>query len=320
MSVKSRRADAGADIIEYLLSSGMARNRSEAADIYKGLESTAVGYRNGVAATIAEAYKTTYTDGLSNIQFARYNKALKEYAERKGISVKEAKDQLFNKVKEIKDHYDINNLINYSRIENNTSEKNRLNDIYDTDYSNEDVSGDSKKDAYDQFNSYYRDIMDWNDPNTTAGRTYDTMLEQERNAALDQMALTDMSAQQANLQQAAVVKQIADQVRNERMARLRAGMSESQIAQQDMANMMANMQAINDNAAAMNQARLNARYAYNNASQTALDKYMNALQATGNIGTGMAAADTSNPIIMGTQYANLSKKNQKGTDHITRQQ
>lgn len=294
-----KRANTSNEVLRIIIEKGYAKNIEDAIKIYKALESG-----NGRQATNKR--------DLEDILNGELNKTTANAIYKELSSLKLTSDQITSLIKDVTTRMtadSVNNLINYNRLHLGDDPVNLYN-YFDNKDTNEE---DARKDA---FNSYYRDIMDWNDPNTTAGRTYDNMLEQERNAALDQIALTDMSAQQANLQQAAVVKQIADQVRNERMARLRAGMSESQIAQQDMANMMANMQAINDNAAAMNQARLNARYAYNNASQTALDKYMNTLQATGNIGTGMAAADTSNPIIMGTQYANLNFKDKKGVKDV----
>lgn len=299
---KTIRTNASNDVLRLIIDKGYARNTTEAINIYKALERAGGGDAVGKQAYI----------NISNGKHNGGTIANRVYKELKSLGLTD--DQITGLTNDVASQMTtsgIFNLVDYNRLGlgDNPVDLNQY-------FENDGIEQNARENA---FTSYYRDIMDYNDPNTTAGRTYDTMLEQERNAALDQMALTDMSAQQANLQQAAVVKQIADQVRNERMARLRAGMSESQIAQQDMANMMANMQAINDNAAAMNQARLNARSAYNNASQTALDKYMNTLQATGNIATGMAAADTSNPIIMGKQYAGLSNKDKKGVKDVTGQ-
>ena len=73
---------------------------------------------------------------------------------------------------------------------------------------------------------------------------YDRLTETYINEADAQYNLADASYQQMALQQAQVVKQITDRVRSERMARLRAGMSESQIANQDMQMLMANVDAL----------------------------------------------------------------------------
>jgi hypothetical protein len=59
------------------------------------------------------------------------------------------------------------------------------------------------------------------------------------------------------------------------MARLRAGMSESQIANQDMQMLMANIGALNDQAQALNEGRLQAQLGYNTAQDQAFEAYLN---------------------------------------------
>ena len=74
---------------------------------------------------------------------------------------------------------------------------------------------------------------------------YDRLTESYQNQAAVASTLAEAQYQQQAMQQAQVVKQITDQVRAERMARLKAGMSESQIANQDMQMMMTNVNALN---------------------------------------------------------------------------
>ena len=106
------------------------------------------------------------------------------------------------------------------------------------------------------------------------------------NQANTEMMLADAAFQQQALQQAQTVKSITDQVRAERMARLKAGMSESQIANQDMQMMMANVNALNDQASMMNQGRLQAQANAMNAKDQAYLAYLE--QAAGGAQTGAA--------------------------------
>ena len=106
------------------------------------------------------------------------------------------------------------------------------------------------------------------------------------NQANTEMMLADAAFQQQALQQAQTVKSITDQVRAERMARLKAGMSESQIANQDMQMMMANVNALNDQASMMNQGRLQAQANAMNAKDQAYLAYLE--QALGGSQTGAA--------------------------------
>lgn len=140
------------------------------------------------------------------------------------------------------------------------------------------------------FNSYWNTMMSL-DPGTLGNEMYNRLINAQENAALSNMQLAD--AQYANLamQQAQTVKNITDQVRAERMAKLRAGMSEAQIANQDMQLMMSNINALNQQAAEMNTARLQAQQQYNLAQDAAYQEYLNNIQGIGNIGAAMTASD-----------------------------
>lgn len=121
------------------------------------------------------------------------------------------------------------------------------------------------------------------------------------NKANTEMLLADAAFQQQALQQAQTVKSITDQVRAERMARLKSGMSESQIANQDMQMMMANVNALNDQAAVMNQGRLQAQADSMNAKDQAYLAYLE--QAQGGAQTG-AAYSAANAGDLGYQVIN----------------
>jgi len=111
------------------------------------------------------------------------------------------------------------------------------------------------------------------------------------NQANTEMMLADAAFQQQALQQAQTVKSITDQVRAERMARLKAGMSESQIANQDMQMMMANVNALNDQASMMNQGRLQAQANAMNAKDQAYLAYLEQAQGGAQTGAAYSAAN-----------------------------
>lgn len=140
------------------------------------------------------------------------------------------------------------------------------------------------------FNEYYRDIYS-TEAGTTGGDIYNRMVEAEQNAARANMTLADAQMQQAAMQQASTVKALTDQVKAERMAKLRAGMSEAQIANQDMQMMMTNINALNQQANEMNYARLQAQQQYNLAQDTAYQQWLDNANVMGQTGAAYAASD-----------------------------
>lgn len=143
------------------------------------------------------------------------------------------------------------------------------------------------------YNDYYNGLYSLQDG--TQGRDmYDRLVTAEQNRALSEYSMADVIQQNQAMQQAQTIKAITDQVRAERMARLRAGMSESQIANQDMQMMMTNVNALNQQAQEMNMARLQSQYAYDNAQDTAYLQYLDQANARGNVASAMYAADAGN--------------------------
>ena len=161
-----------------------------------------------------------------------------------------------------------------------------------------------KNDALKQFeetNKYYTDI--WSlQPGTTGYSIYNNLTNAERNAAQSAMQLADAQYQQASMQQAATVKSIVDQVRSERMAKLRAGMNEAQIANDDMRMMMSNINAMNDQMNAMNYANLQAQQQYNLAQDTAYKEYLTNAQAMNQSGAAYYTAQSGDPYTQALNY------------------
>lgn len=164
--------------------------------------------------------------------------------------------------------------------------------------SGEEVETNPQESAY---NSYYRDLYSLED-GTLGADMLDRYTVAEQNAAVSNMQLAEAQYQQAAMQQAEVVKSITDQVKAERMARLRAGMSESQIANQDMQMMINNMNTLNQQTVTMNQNRLAAQQQYNLAQDTAYQQYINSATGLGSVNAAMAASDAGDAYMQALKY------------------
>lgn len=152
------------------------------------------------------------------------------------------------------------------------------------------------------FNNYYDDWNNYEDPNSQGGKVLRRLEESYENKANTDILLAEATMQQQALQQAQTVKAITDQVRAERMARLKAGMSESQIANQDMQMMMANVNALNQNAAMVNQAKLGAQANQMMAKDQAFADYLGQSLQGSQIGAAYSAADAGNPSMQVREY------------------
>lgn len=152
------------------------------------------------------------------------------------------------------------------------------------------------------FNQYFNEIYS-TDAGTIGGDIYQNLANIERNNAIANMELAEAQAQQLSMQQAEATKAIADQVRAERMSKLRAGMNEAQIANQDMQTMMSNMQALNQQVAATNAARTQASQQYNYAQDTAYQQWLQNANTMGQTGAAYAASDAGDAYTQARAYA-----------------
>jgi hypothetical protein len=146
------------------------------------------------------------------------------------------------------------------------------------------------EDQIGAFNTYYNDIYSLQ-PGTGGANMLSRLEQSYANQAQQQATMADVGFQQAALQQASTVKQITDQVRAERLARLRAGMSESQIANQDMQMLMTNVNTLNQNAQLLNDQRLQAQIGMNTAQDQAYAEFLAQSNQRGQVGAAMAASD-----------------------------
>jgi len=104
----------------------------------------------------------------------------------------------------------------------------------------------------------------------------------------------EISAQQAMIQQAQFKDQLVEQIKTDRLSKMRAGLTPMQIAQEDLQFMVGNMQGNNQNMQMVNQQRLAAQ------QQQAINPYQAYINANaaitggqgyGNVASGFAATD-----------------------------
>lgn len=104
----------------------------------------------------------------------------------------------------------------------------------------------------------------------------------------------EISTQQGMIQQAQMKDQLVEQIKSDRLSKMRAGLTPMQIAQEDLQFMVGNMQGNNQNMQMMNQQRLAAQ------QQKAINPYQAYINANaaitggqgyGNVASGFAATD-----------------------------
>lgn len=171
-------------------------------------------------------------------------------------------------------------------------EKNNLNldDYTNTIQEEIEANKTEQEKAYEQFNDYYTDTYSLND-GTTGKKIYDNLLAAEQQNAISNMQLADAQQQYDAMRQAETVKAITDQVRAERMEKLRAGMSEAQIANTEMQTLMNNVNTLNQQASQYNLARLQAQQQYDNAQHTAYQQWLTNANTMAQSGAAYAASD-----------------------------
>lgn len=171
-------------------------------------------------------------------------------------------------------------------------------------YANKSLTTDEQSAQENAYNDYYNDLYSL-DEGTLGAQMLGNFKTAEEKAAISNMQLAEAQYQQSAMQQAEVVKSITDQVRSERMARLRAGMSESQIANQDMQVLLNNMGTLNTQMNTMNQNQLAAQQQYNLAQDTAYQQYIQSVTGLGGTSAAMAASDA------GDAYMQTKKRQQQ---------
>jgi len=236
----------------------------------------------------------------------KFNSTGDEYEE----AIAEAKNLLSTKLKEAGTTIDA--------YANQIQQANSSTDISPGSSTNVDGSQASVDNAQDiLYNSYWNNLFQRNREGTLGNEAYNELLTAEQNAAQNAIDLSNLQAQQLAMAQAQTVKNITDQLKAERMSMLRSGMSESQIASQDMQQMIANTNALNEQIAASNIGVVQGRQQLQNAQQTAYQNWLNSMNQTATNAAAMAAADTGDATLQAKKYSRLSAQDKLGFNQVT---
>lgn len=142
------------------------------------------------------------------------------------------------------------------------------------------------------FNTYYNDLYSGKE-GTLGYRILDNQTSLFQKEAENAGILADSSLQAQAMQQAQTIKQVTDSIRAERNAQLRAGMSESQLADRELQMLMGSVNQMNQQAQLANQDAMAARLAQNTAREQAFNEYITQTTALGQNAAANYAARAS---------------------------
>ena len=130
------------------------------------------------------------------------------------------------------------------------------------------------------YNMYYNDL--YSREKGTLGRDIlDNNISLYEKEAQNAGILADTSVQSQAMAQAQGIKQVTDALRSERMAQLRAGMSESQLADRELSMLMSSVNQFSGQAQAANQDALTAQLGASTARENAFNDYIAQTTALG---------------------------------------
>lgn len=164
---------------------------------------------------------------------------------------------------------------------------------------------ESNENESEEYNPY----IEWLKQQQQASEKAELGLLNEQTRASVQNA--EISSQQAMIQQAQFKDQIVEQIKLDRMAKMRQGISPMQIANENLQFLVGNMQANNQQVTGVNQARLAAQQ---QQAMNPYQAYINSIngagyQANANVATGMAATDASDMYQQAMKYARSQGRN-----------
>lgn len=169
----------------------------------------------------------------------------------------------------------------------------------------EDVDNNFSSVNFDNLlDDYYNDVYSMQE-GTLGKRVVDNKAKLLEQQARNQQIVAETNLQNQALQQAQTVKQIIDSLKSERLAKLRAGMNPTQLADQDMQILLSNVQALNQQVTDTNQMRMESMLNQNTAYESAMAEYLGNADTIGQVATGMTAAGASNAVLQTEQSMNI---------------
>ena len=155
------------------------------------------------------------------------------------------------------------------------------------------------------YNQYYNDIFSLEE-GTIGKKLLDNNTSLYQKEAENAGIIARAGAQSQALAQASSIKQITDQVRAERMAQLRAGMSESQLADRELQMLMGSVGQLNQATQMADQGALEAELGGTTAREYAFNDYMKDAQVLAQSGAANYASQVGDLLTQAIAYRNAN--------------
>ena len=155
--------------------------------------------------------------------------------------------------------------------------------------------------AYKQYHQYYNDLYSRKE-GTLGKEILDNNISLFEKEAENTGILAESSLQNQAMAQAQGIRQVTDAIRSERMAQLRAGMSESQLADRELQMLMGSVNNFSNQAQAASQERLAAGLGANTAREQAFNQYIDQTTALGQNATANYASEVGDLYYKAYQY------------------
>lgn len=151
------------------------------------------------------------------------------------------------------------------------------------------------------YNQYYNDLFSRNE-GTLGKEILDNNISLFEKEAENMGILAESSLQNQAIAQAQGIRQVTDAIRNERMAQLRAGMSESQLADRELQMLMGSVNNFSNQAQVASQERLAAGLGATTAREQAFNQYIDQTTALGQNATANYASEVGDLYYKAYQY------------------
>lgn len=151
------------------------------------------------------------------------------------------------------------------------------------------------------YNQYYHDLFSRNE-GTLGKEILDNNISLFKKEAENQGILAESSLQNQAIAQAQGIRQVTDAIKNERMAQLRAGMSESQLADRELQMLMGSVNNFSNQAQIASQERLAAGLGATTAREQAFNQYIDQTTALGQNASANYASEVGDLYYKAYQY------------------
>lgn len=167
-----------------------------------------------------------------------------------------------------------------------------------------------QKDPYgDMFNSYYNDIMAYDQEGTMGNKMLENQVSLKTGEANNAAMLAEANLQSQALGQAQSVRDVVNSLKSERMSQLRAGMNQAQLADRELQMLVGSAGQLAQQNQMARQDAVAADLGQNTAYETAFNDYITQAQALGQNAAANYAALVGDSVSQAKLLEDAKKKN-----------